>query len=468
MVSVLVLGGAVSTLQSTLVVPLLPDLPGLLHVSSEDASWLVTITLVTAAVSTPIMGRMADMYGKRRLMVASLGAMSAGSVLCALAPGLATMLVGRALQGCSGAMVAVGISILRDTLPARRMAHAMASMSASVGIGSALGPPVAGMLTHELGWRGVFWSSAACAGLLLIGVLLLVAESRVRVRESFDVGGAVLLSVVLVCLLLPLTKGAAWGWTSTPVVGLSGAGVVALAMWAWLQVRKQSPLVDLRAAARRPVALTHLAGLFIGIATLMNSLATTELLQLPVSSHGQGLSVLQTGLAMILPGTVMMLSSPFAGMMLRRWGGRISLVAGSVVLAAAYLLRIPLSGGVAQIVVSSCIVSVGLSVVFAALPTLILGAVPASQTAAANSLNSLVRTVGSAVASTSIAVVLSASAHHAGGTLGPDARSLRWALLFAVGAALVATVSGLLIPSARRRFAERRGSETDSALTSLC
>ncbi|MDT0200915.1 MFS transporter [Nocardioides sp. AE5] len=464
MVPVLVLGGIVSALQSTLVVPLLPEFPGLLDVSSDDAAWLVTITLISAAVSMPIMGRMADMYGRRRILLVSIGALVAGSLVCAVAPGFPMMMIGRGLQGCGAPLVAIGISILRDTLRPRQMAHAMALMSASIGIGSALGPPVAGLLAHGLGWRGVFWSSTGCGILLFVCVLAFVPASPLRARGRFDIGGAVLLSIALVCVMLPITKGAAWGWTSLVVVALAVAGVVLLGGWAWFELRLVEPMVDLRAAAQRTVAMVHLAGLFVGIATLMNSLVTTQLLQLPHIGHGQGLSILDTGIAMIFPGTVLVLASPLAGMMLNRWGGRTSLLVGSGVLAAAYLARIPLSGSVVQVVVSSCIVSVGLSIVFTALPSLILGSVPANQTAAANSLNALVRTVGSAVASTSVAVVLGASERLGTVAGGPDARTLGWVLLFAAAAALAAMVSAALIPSRRR--AARVGK--DPIVATLC
>lgn len=144
---VLSLCGMVSALQFTLVIPLLPEFPDLLDISASDSSWLVTATLLTAAVGTPIIARMADMYGKRRMLLVSLGAMILGSVICALEVSFLTMIVGRALQGFGAALIAVGISILRDKLPPERIGTAVALMSATMGIGSALGLPLAGVLS---------------------------------------------------------------------------------------------------------------------------------------------------------------------------------------------------------------------------------------------------------------------------------------------------------------------------------
>ncbi len=177
---VLSLCGMVSALQFTLVIPLLPEFPGLLDISTSNSSWLVTATLLTAAVSTPVVARMADMYGKRRMLSVALGAMIVGSVICAMEVSFLTMIAGRALQGFGASLIAVGISLLRDKLPPERIGSAVALMSATMGIGSALGLPLAGVLTDWLvgtrssgsapssercwSWRCSWWSrSHRCA-----------------------------------------------------------------------------------------------------------------------------------------------------------------------------------------------------------------------------------------------------------------------------------------------------------------
>lgn len=130
-VAVLALAGIVVALMQTLVIPIIPELPKLLDASASDAAWAVTATLLASAVATPVVGRLGDMFGKRRMLLLSLVLLIAGSAVCGLSDALVPMVVGRALQGLSAAVIPLGISIMRDELPVERLAGATAVMSAS-------------------------------------------------------------------------------------------------------------------------------------------------------------------------------------------------------------------------------------------------------------------------------------------------------------------------------------------------
>jgi len=286
---VLSLCGMVSALQFTLVIPLLPEFPDLLDISVLDSSWLVTATLLSAAVSTPIVARMADMYGKRRMLLVALGAMILGSVICALEASFLSMIIGRALQGFGASLIAVGISLLRDELPPERIGTAVALMSATLGIGSALGLPLAGVLTAWLGWHSVFWFGAVAGAVLAVALVAVVKESPVRTPGRFDVTGALVLSAALICLLLPISKGHVWGWAEPLVIGLLAASIALLAVWVPLELRINQPMIDLRTSARRPVLMTNAASLFAGVALFVNMLVTVQVLQQPVwAARGSG------------------------------------------------------------------------------------------------------------------------------------------------------------------------------------
>src|SRR6478735_1283935 len=191
-IGILSLCGTVVALQQTMVIPLLPDFPEILGVSAEDAAWLVTATLLTSAVATPIMSRLADMFGKRLLMILCMVAMTAGSVLAAVGGSYLTVIIGRALQGFSAALIPIGISIMRDELPRERVGSAVALMSATLGIGAAIGLPLSGLIYEHADWHTLFWVSAAMGALMLVAVPLVVPESPVRTRGRFDYAGAVL------------------------------------------------------------------------------------------------------------------------------------------------------------------------------------------------------------------------------------------------------------------------------------
>ena len=298
--TVLALSGTLVALMQTLVVPLLPDFPRILSVTPDDASWLVTATLLASAVATPIVSRSADMYGKRKMMVICLAIMVAGSVMAALGGTFLWLIIGRALQGFSASLIPVGISIMRDELPKEKMGSAVALMSATLGIGSAMGLPLAGVLYESLGWTSIFWVSAAAGALLLLAVVLVVPESKVRTPGRFDYAGALVLSTALGSLLLAISKGGAWGWGSEPVLLLFLAAALLLAVWIPYELRVGQPMVDLRTTARRPVLMTNLASLLIGFAMFANMLLTTQQLQLPAATgYGFELNVITAGLCMV-------------------------------------------------------------------------------------------------------------------------------------------------------------------------
>lgn len=454
--AVLALCGMAASLQQTLVIPLLPDVPRLLGVSGTDASWLVTATLLTAAVATPIVSRMADMYGKRRMLAVSLLAMVLGSLMCALTTSFALIVAGRAMQGFAAALVPVGISILRDQLPGDRAGSAVALMSATLGIGSALGLPLSGVLSDHFGFHSVFWFGALASALLLVALYVLVPESELRTQGRFDVVGAVLLSVALTSLLLMMSKGGEWGWTSPRTLGLLLLSAVALVVWLPIQLRINQPMVDLRTFSRRPVLLTNVASFFIGIAMYVNFLITPQVLELPPADGlGFGLTVTAAGLAMVPAGMAMLVVSPLSGAMLNRWGGRPVMVAGALLMAVAYALRVPFSGTVEQVIIGSTVVGIGTALAFASMPTLIMSAVPITETASGNGINSLVRAIGTSMASAVVATILASFTVVAAGETRFSTEAVQLVLLLAALASLVATVVAVFIPRRTVRVSER-------------
>src|SRR5690606_12101906 len=138
-------GGLAVSRRQPLVVPLLPQFPRLLEASPGRVAWLVTATLVAAAVGAPVLGRLGDMYGKRRMLLVGLGIVTFGSALGAVAPNVGVLIAARALQGVSMGVIALGISVMRDVLPPGRVGSGIALMSSSLGIGGAIGLPLTGV-----------------------------------------------------------------------------------------------------------------------------------------------------------------------------------------------------------------------------------------------------------------------------------------------------------------------------------
>nr|WP_274601720.1 MFS transporter [Rhodococcus sp. MS13] len=456
--AILCLSGTVVALQQTMVIPLLPDFPKILGVSADDASWLVTVTLLTSAVATPIVSRLADMFGKRRMMLISMTMIVVGSLVAAIGGNFVALLIGRGLQGFAISMIPVGISIMRDELPKEKVASATALMSATLGIGSALGLPLSGLIFEHLGWPAIFWLSAIVGVLLIIAVAAVVPESSVRTRGKFDFLGAVMLSTALTAILLAISKGARWGWTSELTLLMFVIGIVTLALWFPYELRVTQPMVDLRTSAKRPVLLTNVASILVGFSMYANNLSTTQQLQMPkISGYGFELGVMAAGLCMIPAGLAMVFFAPVSANITKRFGAKITLIVGGTVLALAYIARVFLTGSIALIIISAAVVSIGTAIAYSAMPMLIMRSVPITETASANGLNSLLRSVGTSTSSAVVAAMLTSMVIPSGPGEGlPSIDAFKNIFWLAALAAVAAAAAAAFIP--------RRGAKPETAL----
>jgi EmrB/QacA subfamily drug resistance transporter len=449
-VAVLALAGIVVSLMQTLVIPIVPELPKLLHAEPSDAAWAVTATLLAASVATPVVGRLGDMFGKRRMLLLSIVLLVSGSLVCGLADSLVPMIVGRALQGLAAAVVPLGISIMRDALPSDRLAGSTALMSASLGVGGALGLPAAAFIADNWNWHILFWVSAALGAVAFVLVLLIVPESKVRAGGRFDLVGSLGLSAGLVSLLLTVSKGGDWGWTSGTTLGLGAAAVVILLCWGWWELRSPQPLVDLRTTAKPQVLFTNLASIALGVSMFAMSLVLPQLLQLPEQTgYGLGKSMLTVGLVLAPQGLVMMAMSAVSAAVTKAKGPKVTLMIGALIVAAGYVLNIVLMSEVWHLVLVSCVIGAGIGFTYGALPALIMGAVDPTQTGAANSLNTLMRSLGTSFASALAGVILAQMTTDFGGTALPSENGFKVVMVIGAGAALLAFAVATFIP--RRR-----------------
>ncbi|MFD5909479.1 MFS transporter [Streptomyces massasporeus] len=449
-VAVLAFGGIVVSLMQTLVIPIVPELPRLLNAPASDTAWAVTATLLAAAVATPMTGRLGDMYGKRRMLLISLVMLVAGSVTAALSDSLTPMIVGRALQGLASGVIPLGISIMRDELPAERLGSATALMSASLGVGGALGLPAAALIADNLDWHALFWVSAGLGVVALVLVPALVPESEVRTGGRFDLVGGIGMAAGLVSLLLAISKGGDWGWGSGTTLGLFAAAVVVLLAWGWWELRVEEPLVDLRTTARRQVLVTNLASIAVGFAMFAMSLVIPQLLQLPeATGYGLGRSLLVAGLTMAPSGLVMMATAPVSAALSKAKGPKTTLMVGALIVAAGYGLNIVLMSELWHFVLVTCVIGAGIGFTYGSMPALIMGAVPASETGAANSLNTLMRSIGTSTASAVAGVILAQLTTDFGGTPLPSQDGFKVVLAIGAGAALLAFAVASFIPRQR-------------------
>ncbi|MFD4407748.1 MFS transporter [Nocardia sp. NPDC058499] len=457
-VVVLCTAGVAMSLTQTLIMPLIPMLPGVFDTSASHVTWTVTVTMAVGAVATPIAGRLGDMLGRRRLLLVCVGAVGVGSSVCAVAPSMPVFLAGRALQGLGVAFVAVGISIMREFVPAGRLGAAVGMMSSSLAVGGALGLPFAAFVAQTHGWRVLFWVAAAGSLACLIGIRTLVPPGGIGTGGRFDVVGALGLGAILLTLLLPLSNGPAWGWTSRITLSLSGMSILISVGWLAYEIRRRDPLLDLRIAALRPVFLGNIIGMMNAFAFYGMELIPIQMLMAPSATpHGLGVSMLTAGLLMAPAGVAAFGSSHLGARLVASRGARFTLVvAGALAITALSALMLALLAGwefpILYLLGITCLIGTSTGMSYATLPTLIMDTVPAEQTGEANGLNALMRIVGLAVAAAVVGMILADGSIQDPGVnrIAPSAAGYLLATTAALVAAVTSVLAALLLPRGLR------------------
>ncbi|HEX3932649.1 MAG TPA: MFS transporter [Nocardioides sp.] len=447
------LGALVVSLTQSVLVPVL----GLLQRDfGSNANWLLTSTLLVAAVSVPILGRLGDMFGKRLMLLISIGALTVGSLVDAISHDLGWLIVGRAIQGASSAAIPLGISLLATLMPRERVAASVALISAMLGVGGSLGLPLAGFVAEHWDWHVLFWINSVAGVLTFLGVLLVVPESHHREGGRVDLVGAVLLSGGLVCLILPLEQSSQWGWGSARVWLLLVAAVTILVAFAAYELRRDEPLVDLAALRRRPIVTTNLASICFGFALFASFIGTSTFVEAGRwTGYGFGSSLLTGGLALLPSGLAMLFFAPVAARMIAVRGAPQTLALGAGIVAAGWVIRIVLTSSLWEIIVATAVIGIGTGIGYAAMPSLINAYTPRHEIAAANGLNTLFRSFGSTLATAlGTSILASSLVHHVvDGQVVDGAPSLtayRWLFAVCALAGVLAAVLVLTIPKPGR------------------
>jgi len=454
-IAVLCFGSFSGALMQCLVIPIQLDLPELLGTDPGSASWAVTATLLAAAVTMPVTGRLADMYGKKRILVASAVVLVAGSAVAALASTLLPFLVGRVLQGMAMGYIPVAISMVREVAPPQKATGAVAAVSATMGVGGALGLPLAAWIAEDVSWHGLFWLSAVLAAVILALTIIVVPRVHDSHPARIDVIGIVGLAIGLSSALIGVSKGSSWGWTAPETLATIIGGVAVLLAWGAHQLRHHDPLVDLRTTASRPVLFTNLAALLIGFGMMAQSIVVPQLLEMPTETgFGLGQSILAAGLWMAPGGLMMMFFAPVSSKLITSIGARLTLTIGAVVISGGYVVALGLMDAPWQLMVATLIASAGVGIGYAAMPTLILDNVPAAEAGSGVGVNSLMRSVGTTIAGAVMAAIMTSRTVEFAGVAIPSRSAFQICFMVGAAATLAGALLALLIPRRSHEVAQ--------------
>ena len=437
-----------SVLQS-LVVPVLPTIQASVHTSQGNVTWVLTAYLLSASIFTPILGRLGDIVGKKRTFVAALVALAAGSVVCALAGNLGVMVAGRVVQGVGGGVLPLAFGIIRDEFPAEKVAGAVGNLASILAVGAGLGIVLAGPIENALDVHWLFWLPAILIVISAVATHFVVPESPPRASGRISVLPAVLLSAWLVFGLLALSEAPNWGWASGRTLALIVAAALVAPLWVISEQRAAAPLIDMRMMRLPAVWTTNLVALLIGVGMYATFAFVPQFLQTPRSAgYGFGASISESGLIMLPSAAAMFVVGLNSGRMVHAVGAKLLIVVGSLVATASMALMTFAHDEKWQFALATAVMGTGFGMAYAAMSSLIVDAVPMSQTGVASGMNANIRTVGGSIGAALMATIVTGGAH-AGALPRESGYTAGFAMLTV--ATVLAAVAALAIPRLPRR-----------------
>src|SRR5690242_9047930 len=395
---VLSLAGLSYAILSSAVIPALPTLEHDLHTSETGVTWLLTGFLLSASVATSIIGRLGDMYGKERLLVWTLVILAVGTLLAAVSNSLGLLIVARVIQGAGGGIFPLAFSIARDEFPRDRVAGSIGLISSILGVGGGAGLVIGALILEHLNWHWLFWLPLVVTVLAAVFTWRFIPESPIRAPGRVNWLAATLMSIGICCILIAIAQTTVWGWGGWQTWALFAFGALVCVAWVAVEVRSDSPLVDMTMMRIRGVWTANLTAFLLGAGMYASFIVFPQFAQLPKST-GFGFGASAVGSALyLLPSTAgMFVVGSAAGRIAARFGSKSALVVGSGVTAAAFAVLAVQHAHVYDMLLSSTLLGIGIGLAFSALGNIVVQAVDDHQTGVASGMNTVMRTIGGAL-----------------------------------------------------------------------
>jgi EmrB/QacA subfamily drug resistance transporter len=392
---VLLAGMFMSVLDTSIVNVAIPEMQNVFGVSADDIEWIATSYTLVLGVVVPASSWLGNRIGMSRLYTLSLLAFAAGSALCGMAWDLESMIVFRILQGIPGGVLpVVTLSMLYQIVPKDKIGTAMGIYGLGVVVAPAVGPTLGGYLVEYVDWRLIFLINVPIGVLGAVAAWFLLPSFPGRPAGRFDVFGFAAIAAGLSALLLALSEGQSWGWTSYEVVMLVIVGVLCLALFVVIELGVDEPLLDLRVFRSWPYtnSLLLIAVLSVGLFAV--------LFYIPVYlQQARGLGAFEAGLVLMPQALVMAVFMPVAGRLYDRIGARWPALVGLLIVTwSAYLLKdLTVVTSQAHIIVLLCVRAVGTGLCMMPIMTSGISAVPPAIVGSASAFNNVAQRVSSAL-----------------------------------------------------------------------
>jgi EmrB/QacA subfamily drug resistance transporter len=426
------------------VIPALSSLEHSLHTNETGVTWLLTGYLLSASVGTSIIGRLGDMYGKERLLLATLVMLAGGILVAALSSSLIPMIIGRVIQGAGGGIFPLAFGIVRDEFPKERVAGSIGLLSSILGVGGGIGIVIGGLIVEHLNFHWLYWIPLVVTVIAAFCTWRFIPESPIRTPGRVNWLAAALMSGGFICVLVAISETITWGWGSAKTLGLLAVGLLGTAAWVLVEVRSDEPLIDMAMMRIRGVWTTNVVAFLLGAGMYASFLVFPQFAQLPKSTgFGFGASVVTAGLYLLPAALLMSVLGTVAGRVARRFGSKLAVIVGSGVTAVAFGWLAVAHAHPYDMLISAALLGIGIGLAFSALGNLIVEAVPPEQTGVATGMNTVMRTLGGALGGQIVATFIANNVAHGQPTLPGFTAS------FALesGFLIVAMIAALFIPA---------------------
>ena len=334
--------------QGLSLIPLVSSLEKTYSLSPGQASWILSAPGVVAAGCIPTFSRLGDRFGMRALVLASLVIAFFANLVCALAPSFPLLVAGRAVLGMSAALPLIYAILRARGSSERRTTRGVALITLASGVGVAVAYLLSGFIIQANGGvRDVLWALTILSAITVLAAWWLLPDTPARSADPIDWAGAALVSVGLVGVVLAITEGSTWGWSSAPVLVSLIGGLAVLGLWVLLEMRRRYPLVNVRRVCNRVALPSFIVVAVTGTMAGYTNLAQSTYVQLPtVTGYGLGLTVLQSAYVLCAIAAGEIVGGTIAGGIISRHGPRRVMVIGCAVIAANFAVLAASHNGV--------------------------------------------------------------------------------------------------------------------------
>lgn len=397
--SVLLVSASISILAAYAISMLIPAIPIIqkdLATSTTTAAWITSGFLIVGAGSSPLFGKLGDVYGKKKMLLVALGFFTLGLGLAGFSPSVYVLIFSMSVAGVGFAMLPLMLGMMSDVFPKERTAMAQGLIMAGSAIGGAVGLVGGSYVVQYLGWRYLFYTSLVGSVALLGLAVVLLRETAVLVESKIDYAGASLLVSGVTLLLLYLSEGASLGWLSAEAVSFLAPGVLLVGGFFAFERRRESPLIPLGLLRVRNVLVSNITGLVAGLGNFLLFYAFVYYAELP-PPFGLGLDILSTGIALVPAMVVMFLFGPVMGRLLAKVGPKPVLLTGASILTLGLILFILERSAGAGLSLVAVVSFMGIVAMLVPIVNLITTSLPQQNVSTGVGINTMLQSLGKAM-----------------------------------------------------------------------